>query len=81
LKHAETRLNGVLKNIEKHSLKKLLKVIEIVQKHKAIMLDNQRYNAQTAKNLIQELEDALAEETSDDSARHGVLGRHVGQSK
>lgn len=79
LKNAEARLGSMLQNIERHSLRKLLSALEIVQRHKAIMLDDERYSIQTAKNLIQELEDALVEETQDDSARHDLLGRHVGK--
>lgn len=71
----------MLQNIEQHSLKKLLKALEIVQKHKALMLDDERYSIQTAKNLVQELEDALVEETPDDGARHDLLSRHVGKSE
>ncbi|NIR17360.1 MAG: hypothetical protein GWN86_26980 [Desulfobacterales bacterium] len=81
LRNAEARLNGMLQNIERHSLKKLLKALEIVQKHKAMMLDDERYSIQTARNLVQELEDALVEETPDDSARHDLLSRHVGKSE
>lgn len=77
LKHAETRIGGVLKSIEKNSLKKLLNVLKIVKKHRAIMLDGKRYSEQDAKNLVQELEDVLVEETQDDSGGHGLPGGHV----
>lgn len=71
----------MLHNIEQHSLKKLLKSLEIVQRHKAMMLDDERYSIQTAKNLVEELENALVEETPDDSARHDLLSRHVDKPK
>lgn len=79
LKHVEARLNGVLVNIERQSLKKLLNALCIVKKHKVMMLDDESYSVQNAKNLIQELEDVLVEETSDDGTRYGLSGRHVGQ--
>jgi hypothetical protein len=71
----------MLQNIERHSLKKLVNALEIVQKHKSIMMSNERYSIQAAKNLVQELEEALVEEPLDDSARHDLLGRHVGESE
>jgi hemoglobin-like flavoprotein len=62
-------------------LDKLKRAVEIVHRHKAMMLDNESYSIVVAKSLVEELEDVLVEETPDDSTRHGLPGRHVDQSE
>lgn len=71
----------MMQNIRIESLDKLKQALEIVQKHKAMMGANESYSPLVAKSLVEELENVLVEETPDDSARHGLPGRHVDKPK